>query len=363
MQRHLLYCLLFLSFPLEFTHCNGQVKAIAHSNPKLLKTQGSNEYANIHCAIQDKAGNLWFGTTGEGVYRYDGKLFTQFTVEDGLSNNTVWSVAEDKTGNIWLGTDDGISVYDGQTMRSVPIDVADGNRLFLSQTPNAASEKTEVWSIMQDKNGTIWFGTSQDLYCYNGKSFSRFLDDKRIVNKDSLRLKMIDCMLEDKNGNIWFASGMLPGSEGICCFNPETGELTSQKPYGNGWIRSIIEDKAGTLYIVTRLNGACRYDSTSRSFINFTEKAGIDNTGITTMFSDRSGNLWFATELGSGQLGEDGGVWLFDGKSFARFTTKDGLVHNGVWSIVEDQSGNLWFGTRNLGLCRFDGKTFYRFSQ
>jgi len=106
--------------------CNGQnkpqpqeagkePKAITAGQPKIIKPQGRNQEDNVHCGLQDRAGNLWFGTTGEGVYRYDGKAFTHFTEKEGLRNNTVWSILEDKTGNIWFGTADGICRYDGKT--------------------------------------------------------------------------------------------------------------------------------------------------------------------------------------------------------------------------------------------------------
>jgi ligand-binding sensor domain-containing protein len=77
-----------ISILLFITSCNGQVKTdlpkeaankqstFTKGKVKLVKTQGSNVSDNVHCALKDKAGNLWFGTTGEGVYRYDWKLFT-----------------------------------------------------------------------------------------------------------------------------------------------------------------------------------------------------------------------------------------------------------------------------------------------
>src|SRR4051812_18718400 len=83
-------------------------KTIQAGRPKLVKTQNTNQYANVHCGLQDKVGNLWFGTTGEGVYRYDGKSFTNFTAKDGLGNNNIWCILEDKTGDIWFGTRSGI---------------------------------------------------------------------------------------------------------------------------------------------------------------------------------------------------------------------------------------------------------------
>ena len=128
-----------------------------------------------------------------------------------------------------------------------------------------------------------------------------------------------------------------------------------------GWVRSILEDKNGDLLIVTRHNGVCRFDG--GNFINFTEKGGVENSSITSALKDKAGNLWFGTELGSGELNEDGGLWCYDGKSFIRFTRKDGLCHNGVSSIVEDTNGNIWVGSRNTDLCRFDGKSFALFSE
>ena len=195
--KYPIYSLLLVS--IFFTSCNGQTKAenpnetvveqlsFTGKNPKLTKTQGTNEYQNVHCSLQDKAGNLWFGTTGEGVYRYDGKVFTQFTVKDGLSNNSVWSILEDKSGNIWFGTDDGVSRYDGKTIAKISFTTIKNPGGLVTAIPQ--SSQNAVWSMMQDKSGIIWFGTSEDLYCYDGKSFSRFLDKGNIININKLQLK------------------------------------------------------------------------------------------------------------------------------------------------------------------------------
>ena len=52
----------------------------------------------------DKRGNLWFGTAGGGVSRYDGKSFTNYNTAQGISTNEVWCITEDKTGNMWYTT-------------------------------------------------------------------------------------------------------------------------------------------------------------------------------------------------------------------------------------------------------------------
>jgi hypothetical protein len=70
----------------------------------------------IRYMLQDKSGNLWFGTQGGGVSKYDGQSFTHFTEKEGLSNNLVSSILEDKNGNLWFGTQGGgVSKYDGQS--------------------------------------------------------------------------------------------------------------------------------------------------------------------------------------------------------------------------------------------------------
>ena len=105
----------------------------------------------VLCSItEDKTGNLWFGTYGGGVSRYDGKSFTTFTTAQGLANNIVWSITEDKTGNLWFGTDGGgVSRYDGKS--------------FSTFTTAQGLANNFVRSITEDKTGNLWFGTSEGL--------------------------------------------------------------------------------------------------------------------------------------------------------------------------------------------------------
>jgi len=68
----------------------------------------------ISCMLQDKNGNIWFGTKGGGVSKYDGSEFMTYTEKQGLPNNFVVSIVEDKNGSIWFGTDGGGACkYDG----------------------------------------------------------------------------------------------------------------------------------------------------------------------------------------------------------------------------------------------------------
>jgi serine phosphatase RsbU (regulator of sigma subunit) len=101
---------------------------------------------SVFSIAEDKSGNLWFGTYGGGVSKYDGNSFVNYTTEQGLANNSVRSIAEDKSGNLWFGTyGGGVSKYDGNS--------------FVNYTTEQGLANNYVFSIAEDKSGNLWFGT------------------------------------------------------------------------------------------------------------------------------------------------------------------------------------------------------------
>ena len=391
MKKGILTCSL-LSLLIFTNSCTGQVKTdlskdgvsepktITDGHPKMIRTQGIVS-GNVYCELQDRAGNIWFSTSGEGVYRYDGKLFTNFTTKDGLSDNDVCAIIEDKTGNILFGTKSGICKYDG--------------RYFSKYTENVDASKKSISSLLEDSKGNLWFGVwGEGVYRYDGKAVTNFLNndvpDKGFPlfpQKDNQpfnlgnRYQLIFDILEDKRGNIWFSSwngggvwqydgksfkNYLPSADyylrnedsrsgdkinaplELIIFNNPTQDSIS-----DDMIFSISEDKAGNLWFATRRHGACRYDG--KYFTSFRESEGFVSSGIYSILEDKKGKMWLSTE--------EHGVYCYDGKTFTNYTTADGLVNNSVFSILEDKNGNLWFGTRGFGLSRYDGKNFVNFAE
>ena len=360
--------LLVLTF---LTSCNGQTKTQSHPDsqsetkttpvgqPKLINSQGTQTNDNVHCSLQDKAGNLWFGTTGSGVYRYDGKLFYNYTVKDGLNNNAVWSLLEDKSGNIWFGTTDGICRYDGKNIIPIPIPFfirpVVSNNYYSNQ-----STKNTVWSMLQDKSGKIWFGTGDGVYCYDGENFTKFLANDNVINKDSLKLKVVSDIVEDKNGIIWFASGMPPGYEGFCRYDGKM--IESFKPKNEGWIRNVVKSKNGNLLLATRHFGIWTYDG--KSFTDYTQPKELIKPSLNYILEDKAGNLWVASDYGKDRGDTLGGLWhsnISSGNPTETTFTK--IFNKEVYFILEDKNSNIWFSTTNMGLYRYDRKTLTKFSE
>ena len=343
-------------------------KAVPSEQARVVKNHFTEQYPQtywfVQCGLQDKTGNLWFGTNANGVYCYDGKFFTNYTRNDGLCHNDVLCILEDKNGDIWFGTRGGLCRFKPTSDKSqrknftnIPISTND-----VGYTNNF------VWSIMQDKTGKIWCGTNEGVFCYdqanNFKSdapiFTPFLYNDGIINKKNLKLKVVQKIVEDKKGNIWFASGDFEG-EGICYFNGKS--IVNFKPDSVNSFRSILESKNGDLLFISQHKSVYRYDG--KNFTNFFEKTELKNETITVALEDKNGNIWFGTDCNNNNLEKkgNGGTWCVNGNSYKLFTTKDGLSHNSVFYIIEDRDGNIWFGTRNTGICRFDGKTFTDFTE
>jgi ligand-binding sensor domain-containing protein/serine phosphatase RsbU (regulator of sigma subunit) len=161
--------------------------------------------------LEDKTGNLWFGTFGGGVCRYDGRhsasgtvaervgSFTTFTEKEGLSNNYVMSILEDKTGNLWFGTNGGgVCRYDGRHIASGTVGERVGS--FTTFTEKEGLSNNYVMSILEDKTGNLWFGTNGGVCRYDGKFFTNFTEKEGLSNNAVLN------MIQDVEGNIWYGT-------------------------------------------------------------------------------------------------------------------------------------------------------------
>ncbi|UFH57179.1 two-component regulator propeller domain-containing protein [Spirosoma sp. KNUC1025] len=256
--------------------------------------------ARFFSALEDRKGNLWFGSIGSGVYYYDGKSFRNFTTRDGLLNNEIVCIYEDKIGNIWFGANGGVSRYDGKSFRN-----------FLLKEDSMADDRTgktfpdftrpphEVNSIIEDKTGRFWFGTRDNAYTYDGNTFT---------------------------------------------------VLTHQgQPFIN--VRTIIEDRKGTIWL-GGTNGLWRYDG--RTFTNLTQHF------VGYIYEDKKGNLWTSSETNWGWALSRFDATTLSNKTptVTELNPREGRM---IFGILEDDKGNIWFGAD--GVYRYDGKTVTDFKK
>ena len=276
--------------------------------------------------LEDKAGNIWLATW-QGIVRYDGKLFTNFTLKEGLRRFHVFSVLEDRAGNLWFGTiGGGVYRYDGKSFRRFTTDdgLADNS----------------VACMLEDSAGNLWFGTEKGLSRYDGRRFRNF------TAKEGLSSDSVNSIAQDRAGNLWFGT-----RGGVSRFD---GNSITAFTDGEGMsfpnVRSIVVDKAGTVWMGGQ-RGLWRYEPGRKSLTRITKQF------IGYLFEDRKGNLWV-----SGSAIDDLGMTLsrYDGKSFTEIAKRDRSNGGQIFGIAEDRSGNIWFGTMD-GVWRYDGRSLTGF--
>jgi ligand-binding sensor domain-containing protein len=333
---------------------NRQSKSVSSEQTKAIETQTKitsyGEQDKVTSGLLDKSGDLWFGTSNEGVYRYDGKTFVNYTEENGLPTNDITSIEEDGVGNLWFGTKKGLCKYDGKSFTTVliPWDGGEHQQEDYWWNPNV------IQCLLTDENGDLWVGTAgYGAYHYDGKTFTNlsFTNDSKQV--DSLHHNFIQSMVEDTNGNIWFTSLTHGGisrydGTGITYFSVEDG-------LKDDMVFSSYQDKAGTLWfgsIQTKHEGLYRYDGSS--FIGYGKEDGLCDNFVTGFFEDKAGMLWIRT----GSI-----LCLYNGKTFAPFLTKEGKGLKDINFIIEDKEQNIWMGGRYGNLWKYDGETLLDFTQ
>jgi ligand-binding sensor domain-containing protein len=111
-----------------------------------LDSEGRETYNEnyVLSLLIDPRGVKWIGTWGGGVARFDGRTWTNFTTQDGLSGNVVYAIAQDPAGRLWFGTNRGVSTFDGKTWATVP--------------PSQRYTGGDVYAVAVDPDRSVWIG-------------------------------------------------------------------------------------------------------------------------------------------------------------------------------------------------------------
>jgi len=301
--------------------------------------------SSVFCALQDRRGFLWFGTE-DGLNRYDGYSFRIFRpdVNDpgAISSNFILSLAEDPRGRIWVGTSGGgLNMYDPES---------ETFKVFRSGESSDSLPNNVIACLLLDRQERLWIGTEVGL-CMLDKTGA--LPE----NPSFYRIDLADtgsniaAIHEDGRGSLWIgtATGQVARIEDSGGrFHPVSGMSGFEQV-------TAVGDDGGVLLVGTP-NGLFLADPErhSRSAVlpRPEDPSSISHAYIRRIYRDRGGLLW---------IGTDGGglnKMMFDREHaryvFSRYqhdpSNPSGLRSNAIESLYEDRSGVLWIGTYLAGL-------------
>ena len=234
----------FTNFPIPMVDSTSN-----HSIPNSY-SQSPKQVGSI---LQDKAGNFWFVTLHHGVFRYDGKSFSNF-----LPHEVLLCISEDKNGNILVGSwnHGGVYSYDGKSFTNL----------------NGFSDNM-IFCMLKDKVEKVWVGTrDHSLDRFDGKLVTNFSE------KDGLSNNNVSSLFEDKTGNLWVGSDIRWGSKrgDAFCYNGKSFTNVTAKAgltMVEGFVysvRTIVEDNLGNIWIGSRDGILLCYNG--KKFSDFSEK-------------------------------------------------------------------------------------------
>ena len=295
--------------------------------------------------------------------------FSQYGIADGLIQSQVNTIAQDKDHSLWIGTYGGVTHYDGSEYTAY----TRANRL-----PNDF-----IYTVFIDKNNIKWLGTESGIASItDGQVFTYKLPANR------LRASVTD-IKQDYAGVTWFLMGnQLYKVSSLEVVRVVVLDTAKEQ------ISCLATDEKGKLYAWVYKKGlfALR-DDKWESVIPFTDRTVIirkmifeNNTGKLCLMSDdrlyyANGNKLdgYKTELtknihsrlltierdGAGMLwlGTNSGAYRIINDQLVHYYAGNGFTDKAVADIYCDADKNLWFATQGNGVYKFEGDSFVTYGQ
>ncbi len=305
---------------------------------------------SVYSILQGSDGFMWFGTRF-GLNRYDGKDFKVFRHDlsdtTSIPGHVITAISEDQEGNLWVGIrGGGLAVFNKKTETFV-------SYRHIDNAPHSLANNY-VTALFTDSRGTMWIGTENGLCTYNDTTdkFRTFKHDPD--NAESIANSRISSISEMPEGTLWV--GAEDGSLTKLSLNTLQAEIVIP-----GQVRSsvqvtcIVPDISRNLLWVGRFgHTVIRVDPIThemKALPGTRSKSRGVIAGVMTMSLDATGKLW---------IGSAASVTCYDpdAESFQVFNANpndsEALQDDMVYASYIDPQGIVWIGTESGGVSKFD---------
>lgn len=281
--------------------------------------------------LQDRKGMMWF-CTRDGLNRYDGTTFrvyrSSINVQTTISSSDVTCISENKDGSFWIGTHSGLNHFDSSTDKF--------QRYFHDDKTSSSLSSSAIKHLLTDRSDNTWIGTTHGLDLFDKKN-QKF---KHIYSKGA-----VVWLIQRADGTICFASVQ----DGLFIYNPRNGKLKNYRLPPNDHIYTIFEDSKQNLWAGMWSSSLKKLNPANNTFeqVPLKTKTGesFDHEQIGYMVEYKPGSLMLATRKG---------LLIYDTKEkllTQRLNSKNSQLRDEkVITLYKDRAGSVWVGSWNGGI-------------
>ena len=285
----------------------------------------SQQANRIQCLLVDRRGQLWLGTDGAGIFRFDGSQFTAVSQQPDLALSSVRCLEEDKTGDLWFGTRIGIGR------------LHDGAATWFTNTARFANAAKSTWNFLFDREDRLWIADWNGLKVFRGGRF------ESVVPRTELR-PPVRALYRDSAGLLW--AGMM-GQALVRDQSNHWNLVDDQGQFGEAEVTAFCQTRSGQFWVGTR---KALFRKDRDRWIAFMARKGLSSSEVRALFEDREGNLWIGTGAG--------GLARIKPRLLQTYAVSAGLGDGPVLGLAEKPGGKLWVGLEDGRLLEGNAGSF-----
>lgn len=294
----------------------------------------------VICIHQDKQGFMWFGTRN-GLNRYDGYGFDVFLTNpddpSSISDNHILSIAEEPDGKLWVGTNHGLNRFDPEK--------GSFTRYFFHAEDHSSISHNIIQSLRFDSTGQLWIGTNHGLNRYDPEtdSFIRY-DLNSLLNDNPI------CALFPEGDKLYIGTMF----SGLIIYDLITKkhkvlnhDSSDPGSIGHDYVRAIFFDKNDNLWIGTHHNGVSFRRKGEQNFQTLNRASGLTNDYVRAIAQGPQGEIIVGTFNGLNVIDPS----TLEIEQYHTYGASPGdLTHYSIYSIYIDRAETLWIGSYAGGI-------------
>ena len=327
---------------------DGRSFKIYRSNPKSNTSLKSNIITRLFC---DSHGQLWIGTYGGGLSRYNKEkdYFLTYTSDShnpaALLTDEINAITEDKNKRLWIGTNSGLYQFDpkinGFIIYTIPPDQSPNSKTIANNSINFITRDDDILWITYASGILTAFNTTEMSF----KHYRLF----EVVSHQAADFS-VNSIVIDKN-LLWISTW----TKGIWIFDKLTGKAHQYEKENSRYINFIFKDKNNRLWYNPEGGGLILIDGINKTIFNSNDfdPYSLSSNSLSGMYQDKQDNIWLTSKQG------DLNYAVLNNPFYSWYknpTSQQGLTNNLINAVIEDSKKRIWIGYDNGGIDILDAK-------